>query len=185
MSAETTLKLLFPLELEGDQAADLQHDARQLDAAKTRGETLLTELFADTTDSLLTDWERVLGLSVGIDTPLQLRREKVVRKLRERGGLSIPYFQLLGETLGYQIAIVEPVQFMAEWGAVGDELFEDTIISQWGVEVYNQPIYHFLAGESAAGERISWWDVQTALEELFIELKPAHTFVFFSYIEEE
>ncbi len=178
-----TLRLLFPVELGGEHDADLALDAKHLDTAQASADTLLAEVFPDTTDGLLTSWERVLGLTPGADDPLQFRREKVVRKIRERGGLSIPYFTALAQTLGYVVEIVEPLPFMAGWGAAGDELFDDTIIYLWGLGIYNQPIYEFRASESAAGEMLTWWDSQTYLEGLFRELKPAHTFVYFSYIE--
>lgn len=183
MSAETTLRLLFPVELEGDHLADLQHDARQLDTAKMRGEDLLSEMFADKTSGLLREWEATLGLTPGVDDPLQLRRNMLVIKLRERGGLSISYFTMLAESLGYVIEIVEPVPFMAGWAAAGDELFSTDVIYQWGVKIFNQPVYNFRAGASAAGERLTWWNSQSLLEDLFIELKPAHTYVYFSYID--
>lgn len=178
-----TLRLLFPIELGGEHAADLALDAKHLDTAQASADTLLSEIFPDATALLLTDWERVLGLTPAAEEPLQLRREKVVRKIRERGGLSIPYFTAMAEALGYVVKVVEPLPFMAGWGAAGDELFDDTIIYQWGLEIYNQPIYEFRAGESAVGEMLTWWDSQVYLEELFRELKPAHTFVYFSYIE--
>lgn len=183
MSAETTLRLLFPIELEGDHLADLQHDALHLDTAKKRGEDLLGEMFADKTTGLLRDWETALGLTPGTDDPLQLRRNMLVRKLRERGGLSIPYFMMLAEALGYEIEIIEPVPFMAGWAAAGGELFSADVIYQWGVKIFNQPVYKFRVGESTAGERLAWWNSQSLLEDLFTELKPAHTYVYFSYID--
>ncbi len=177
-----TLRLLFPVELGGDHDADLAMDAKHLDIAQASAENMLAEMFPNTTSQLLVDWERVLAISPGADDPLQYRRDKVVRKIRELGGLSISYFARLAESLGYVVKIVEPVPFMAGWGAAGDELFGDSVVYQWGLEIYNQPIYEFLADGSAAGEMLSWWDSQTLLEELFRELKPAHTFVYFSYI---
>lgn len=181
-STKDTLRLLFPVELGGDHAADLALDAKHLDKAQTSAEVLLVEMFPDQAAVTLVDWERVLDIHPGADDPLQYRRDKVVRKIREKGGLSIPYFARLAESLGYVFKIVEPVPFMAGWGVAGDELFDDLIVYQWGLEIYNQPIYEFRANGSAAGEMLSWWDSQTLIEELFRELKPAHTFVYFSYI---
>lgn len=181
MSAETTLRLLLPFELGGDHAADLQVDARHLDTAQASGESLLIEMFPDQAARLLADWERVLGLKPGAEDPLQLRRDQVIRKIRERGGLSRAYFIGLAQSLGYQIEIVEPVPFMAGWGRAGDELFGQSICYQWAVRILNQPVYHFRAGVSAAGERLTWWAAQTMLEEVIQELKPAHTFVYFLY----
>ena len=85
--------------------------------------------------------------------------------------------------MGYDIDIVEPMPSMAGWLAAGDELFGEEIVHQWGVKIKNQPVYYFRAGESAAGEPLLWWESQSVLEELFISLKPAHTYVYFIYGE--
>jgi len=171
----------MPIELGGDHDADLDLDAKHLDIAQASAETLLREIFPDTAVALLADWELELGLIPGADEPLQSRRDQVVRKIRERGGLSIPYFKGLARALGYEIEIVEPVPFMAGWGRAGDKLYGTSICYQWGVRILNQPIYRFRAGVSVAGERLTWWHQQTVLEDIFRDLKPAHTFVYFIY----
>lgn len=182
VKALDTLRLLFPVELGGDHDADLTLDARGLDTAQANAEILLAEMFPDQAAVLLVDWERVVGITPGMDEPLQLRREAIVRKIRDRGGLSVAYFASLAASMGYVVNIAEPLPFMAGWGAAGDELFSDVVVYQWGLEIHNQPIYEFRAGESTAGEMLSWWNQQAWLEEVFRELKPAHTFVYFSYI---
>ncbi|MDR3631549.1 MAG: DUF2313 domain-containing protein [Desulfocapsaceae bacterium] len=181
-SNKDALSLLFPLELTGDHEADLQIDADSLDRAQASAEVLLAEVFADQAAVLLTDWERVVGIMPGPDDPLQFRRDQVVRKIRDRGGLSVSYFLSLAQALGYEVQIIEPVPFMAGWGGAGDTIYSSTIDSQWGVEIANQPVYNFRAGESAAGEPLTWWNSQTFLEDLFQELKPAHTYVYFVYL---
>lgn len=183
MSVNDALRMLFPIELGGDHEADLRHDSVALDAAQAQAATLLIEMHGDSAATLLLDWERVFGVLPEIDDPLQLRREKVVQAIKRRGGLSIPYFLALAEAMGYEISIVEPVPFMAGWGEAGQELFGEEIVHQWGVSIANQPLYYFRAGESAAGERLLWWDDQPALEELFRILKPAHTYAYFIYGE--
>lgn len=181
MSAETTLRQLFPIELGGDHSADLAIDGAHLDAAQRSGETLLAEIFPDQTSRLLADWERVLGIVPGADYPLQFRRELVVRKIRERGGLSRSYFIGLAAALGYTIEIIEPIPFMVGWGRIGDRMDGADVCYQWGVRILGQPVYRFRVGESAVGERLLWWRSQTLLEDIIRELKPAHTFVYFIY----
>lgn len=176
------LQLLFPIELGGDHDADLEVDARSLDTAQSSSEQLLIEMFPDQTSALLADWERVLNITPGPDDPVQLRRDRIVRMLRAKGGLSRSYFIGLAQTLGYEIEIEEPVPFMAGWGTAGDDIFASAVISQWGVIIKNQPIYAFLAGESVAGESLCWWNPQAFLEDLIKELKPAHTTVYFIYV---
>jgi uncharacterized protein YmfQ (DUF2313 family) len=176
------LALLFPVELGGDHGADLDIDGASLDAAQASAEVLLAEMFPDQTSDLLTDWERVVGNVPGPNDPLQDRRDRVVMKLRQLGGLSVGYFLGLAQTLGYTVSIVEPVPLMAGWGAAGDTLYAPEIDGQWGVEIMGKAIYHFRAGQSSSGESLTWWQPDTVLEDLFRELKPAHTFVYFSYL---
>ncbi|HDX4896202.1 TPA: DUF2313 domain-containing protein, partial [Enterobacter asburiae] len=58
--------------------------------------------------SLLSDWERVLDLTPAEDATYQQRQQRVLAKLAEVGGLSIPYFIQLASNLGYIITIDEP-----------------------------------------------------------------------------
>ncbi len=181
MSAETTLKQLFPLELGGEHEATLAVDGRSLDAARQSIDTLLREVFPDTTSGMLPDWERVLGLSPGADDPVIYRLEQVVRKMRERGGLSISYFIELAASIGYAISIEEPKPFMAGVGQAGQEVMDPLVIYEWGVAMPSRPVYSFTAGQSAAGDPLSWWDGDERLEQIFRDLKPAHTFCYFNY----
>jgi uncharacterized protein YmfQ (DUF2313 family) len=181
MSAETTLHQLFPIELGGDFGKTLAISARILDAAQASADSLLTDSFADAAVALLPDWERVLGLDVGPDDPIAYRRDQVVRKIRERGGLSRAYFIRLAAALGYAIEIVEPRPSMAGIMRAGDTIISDAVRWQWGVVMPDRPVYQFRAGSSCAGERLLWWDSEPILEAIFRELKPAHTFVYFIY----
>ena len=96
----------------------------------------------------------------------QQRRAQVVARKRSRGGLSKAFFLQLAATLGYTVTIDE---------AVDGDLYK------WRVNVTTVPAYQFRAGESAAGEALLDWEVQTALEGLFQELKPADTAIIFAY----
>ncbi|WP_310601214.1 putative phage tail protein [Desulfobulbus sp.] len=183
MSLKETLQYLMPIDLGGDHRGDLEHDARMLEAARQHGEISLTEMFPDGAAALLIDWERVYGLTPGADDPLQLRRDRVVRAVRQRGGLSIPYFRGLALAMGYSVEIEEPVPSMVGWLHAGDELMAPEVIWQWGVKISGTPLYPFRAGESTAGESLLWWTGKEELERLFVALKPAHTYVYFNYEE--
>lgn len=177
------LRLLFPLDLGGDHAGDQLVEGAALDAAQAAGDALVSEMFPYTATWSLPSWERVYAVVPASGEPLQSRRDKVVAKMREKGGLSIAYFTSLCEALGFQVEIEEPLPFMAGWAAAGDELFVPEIVHQWGVLILNQPIYQFRAGESGAGEALLWWSPQTHLENLINKLKEADTYVYFVYSE--
>jgi len=178
---ETVTRLLMPLELGGVFDDDVAIEAAHLDAAEANGDALLLEMFPDTASTLLPDWERVLGITPAADEPLQSRQDKALQKWREKGGLSIPYFTALAESLGYEVEIVEPLVSMADWLCADDELQDETCDGWWGLVIKNQQVYEFRADTSCADECLLWFDSQTFLEELFKRLKPAHNDVYFVY----
>lgn len=57
-------------------------------------------------DELLPDWERMLGLSPAADQSLEDRRDAVIAKIRNLGGMSAPYYQQLAIDFGYADATV-------------------------------------------------------------------------------
>lgn len=168
------LKLLFPLEMGGVFEEDIELEGRRLDDALASAGRLLDQIFPDTADALLPDWERVCGLTPGAEDSLQLRRSRVVAKLREQGSLRRSYYIEMAAQLGYTITITEL--------APGQEGYGDEGIFVWRVTVAGDtPVYYFRAGESAAGERLLWWPTLTAIEGLFEDVKPAHTLLIFAY----
>ena len=181
MTHEEALNLLFPVRLTGVHAKDTAREGAALDDVQISAERLLTEMFPDVAHSLLSDWERICALIPDADAPLQARRNAVLKKLREIGGLSRSYFIDLAASYGWIIAIDELLPFMAGWGRCGDPLYEEQVRWIWRVNISGQAAYSFRAGSSAAGERLSWWTPNIELETLLEELKPAHTVVIFNY----
>jgi len=173
------LKLLIPLRLDGHFDADLAVEGLALDLVATNSEQLLSELFPSGAYETLADWERIYGLAPGQDDPLQLRRNRIIQKMREQGRLDPAYFVGLAAALGYDIVIEELHSIMAGWGYAGDELGDDD--SDWCWRVWYSEAdngYYFRAGESETGECLSY-SYFTVLQNLFNDLKPADTFVEF------
>ena len=181
MSHKDAIRLLFPIELAGVFDADITVEGNILDEIQAQAAVLLEEMFADGATKLLTDWERIYGLTPAADATIQSRRDNVVRKIRERGGLSRKYFIALAAAMGYTITIEELQPFMAGWGRAGDPVYDEKVRFVWRVNVADQPLYYLRAGQSASGERLLWWPSVTVLENLFNDLKPAHTFIIFDY----
>jgi uncharacterized protein YmfQ (DUF2313 family) len=181
MNHNDALNLLFPIEIGGVFAADLLLEGKQLDEAQASAETLLREMYGDTAYDLLAAWERVCALMPEDDAPLQSRRDAVVKKLRELGGLSRAYFIALAASRGWTITIDEFQPFMAGINSAGDMLQEIEVIWIWRVNVSGYAVYSFRSGLSAAGERLTWWIANSELESMFNDLKPAHTAVIFNY----
>ncbi|WP_375591707.1 YmfQ family protein [Chitiniphilus eburneus] len=164
--------------------AELSVEGAALDAAQRRAAEVangVTPLFAR---DLLPEWERVCGVAPAAGAGYQQRVQAVVAKLAETGGLSRPYFIRLAAGLGYQISIDEPQPFRAGFNRAGDRLNVHDVIWVWRVTVLSGAgrAYRFRAGFSAAGERLTTFGEQV-IEAVFNDLKPAHTFCHFIYME--
>lgn len=158
------LQLLMPVKLGAEHAKDMAIEGQHLDAARTSIVDVLSNMFIDAAYALLPDWERVLGISPPVGATTAQRRTACLAKIRARGGLSRAYFIQLAADLGYAIEIYEE----ASW--------------HWRVHVLTAPdyLYYFRAGESGAGDRLLDFGTPE-LEEAITDLKPAHTYVYFSY----
>lgn len=164
--------------------AELDTEANCFDliqASADRARKGVTPYFAE---SLLPDWERVLDLTSNAKLSYQQRLELMLVKLAETGGLSIPYFVQLAKKLGYDITIDEPVAFQVGINRVGDRLMHPDVLWVWAVNIFSSKVQHyrFRVGSSATGERLSFW-ADSVIENVFNDLKPAHTFCYFTYQE--
>jgi len=173
MSHKNVLKQLLPIELNGVTDADLGIEGDALDDVQSRAEQLLREAYPQSCNELIDDWERICGLIPLAGDTLQMRQVRVIAKLRERRGLSIPYFTQLATDFGYTVNIEELT--------AGTDGYGDEGIFRWRVTFTNTPLYYFRAGQSRAGERLVDGPFATAMEGLFAELKPAHTQIIFAY----
>ncbi len=175
------LKLLFPAQIDGVFAQDLELDGTILDTAQQSAIDLLAELFPDGAADLLADWERVCGVAPVAGDPVQLRRDRIINKLRALGDIKAPFFVALAATMGFTITITHLNPFMAGWSRSGDPLYVADVWWVWQVSVTGTPIYNFRSGQSAAGEQLTWWPAANALEDLFNDLKPADVYLQFVY----
>lgn len=134
----------------------------------------------------LPDWERVCGLAVDAGASRQERVNAVLAKLRELGGLSIPYFKSLALRLGYVIDIAEFEPFLVDYSCLDhDRFYEEDVIWIWQVTITGGQIRAFpfyLDGSSVDERLLSFSDA--VIESYIQELKPAHTFVIFEYMEQ-
>lgn len=155
-------------------------DGQALDLVGQGAEQVLNDSDPRFATSLL-EWERVLGLSQ-TDKTYQQRVAKIVAQINAIGGLSIPYFLSISQSLGYVITITEPQPFMAGLSRCGDALAIEDVIYSWWVNVNggSQQVWLFRAGSSLAGEQLSSYS-DTVLETVINNLKPAHTWVGYKY----
>jgi uncharacterized protein YmfQ (DUF2313 family) len=163
-------------------AAELQADANALDAVLTNAQRALAAITPYGAGETLPDWERVLAIAPSSDATYQQRINAVITKIRQKGGLSIPYFIQLAASLGYTITIIEPQPFRVDASRIGDALYDEDVIYIWQVEVEGSATleYYFRVDQSAIGEPLMAFS-DPVLEQVFNDLKPAWTFVYFTY----
>ncbi|WP_274571547.1 YmfQ family protein [Neisseria leonii] len=156
-------------------------DARVLNNIADSATQVLNAMDPRTAGDALPDWERLLGLN-GSGQSYPQRRAAVLAKINATGGLSIPYFIRLAEAAGYRIRIEEPQPFRAGQNRAGDRIAPEDIIWTWRVHVQgsSQRIWLFRAGAGTAGGRLSEY-ADDVIESIFEDLKPAHTWVGFTY----
>ncbi|AOJ10609.1 YmfQ family protein [Burkholderia mayonis] len=186
--ADLLSRLLPPVSYDSREprlTAELAAEGKALDRALGDAETVVNGITPFFAHQLLPDWERVCGITPPDEATLQQRVSTVVAKLNETGGMSIPYFTSLAAALGYRIEIIEPDPFRVDESSVGDALWIEDIIYEWGVVVHGAPSLeiYFRVDESAVGEPLLTF-ADPVLEAVFEDLKPADTFVYFIYLEE-
>lgn len=165
-----------------DLSAQLVADGNALDAVQANADRLLGAVTPYGADETISDWERVVGISPAAGADQQQRIDAVIAKLRQVGGLSIPYFTQLAAGLGYTVTIDEPQYAQAGVSRAGDVLYDQDVIWVWQVQVQAAaPVtIQACAGTARAGDAITWFG-DPVFEQIFNELKPAWTFVYFSY----
>lgn len=182
------LRRLQPFPLGGDHETDLIVEGAALDAADAAITALGGEFFPNTTDALLTEWERVYEITPPAGASLESRRLALVGKYQEAGDIKRPYFVALAAAMGYTIYIDDYTESQAGWQTAGAELLEEPwIYLTAGVG---------LAGDTLASEdvRLPWlWEIvvlavpavlpSPSLEQVFADLHPPHYQLNFTYLE--
>lgn len=185
-NAKGLLSLLLPPVAYDTQqkalAAELSAEGNAFDATDESAKNALNGVAPFFAANLLTDWERVLNVTPNEDDSYQQRLDRVLIKLSETGGLSIPYFINMASRIGYIITIDELQPFRVGSSRCGDALYIPDIIFTWRVNAFGLeiPLYYFRTGTSRVGERLMTMG-DTVLETTFKELKPAHTLCYFLY----
>lgn len=190
MNYQSTLAHLYPpvaYNINGEQfLAQCEIDSRAFERLEQSALNVLDAIEPDTAKVMLSDWERVCGIKTEPTKSYASRVKKVIVQLNAIGGLSIPYFKRLAESIGYQITIKEFSPLKNDLPNVGDIPIQnsprDTLGFMWRVTVLNgdDNITRFRAGQSCAGERLTDFG-DRIIEEFFNDLKPAHTYCYFAY----
>lgn len=164
---------------------------------------LLREADPRQCDETLEDWERVLGLPdscTAADATVEERRQAVVQKYTEVGGISGNYYEFLINQLGYPAVVTKWREFQVGRSVVGDPLTNDfdmpftvgmTVghtlhdvgwLFYWNVKTDLAEDVHFEVGRSTVGERLRAYG-NHLVECKIRKLKPAHAGVTFNFNE--
>ncbi|MCK8813588.1 DUF2313 domain-containing protein [Haemophilus influenzae] len=167
--------------------AQCEVDGNAFDRLQLSAVDLLQIIEPSTSNTMLSDWERLCGIKTDYTNNYQARVKRVIAKLNAIGGLSIPYFKRIAESIGYRIEIKEFSPLANDLPTTGDlvqfrnEAY-DNLIFMWRVSVLNgdDNIVYFRAGSSFAGNHLVEFG-DPIIEEFFRDLKPAHTYCYFAY----
>ncbi|HHF0188600.1 DUF2313 domain-containing protein [Haemophilus influenzae] len=167
--------------------AQCEVDGHVFDQLQKSAVDLLQIIEPATSNSMLSDWERLCGIKTDYSNNYQARVKRVIAKLNAIGGLSIPYFKRIAESIGYRIEIKEFSPLANDLPTTGDlaqfrNEARDNLIFMWRVSVLNgdDNIVYFRAGSSFAGNHLVEFG-DPIIEEFFRDLKPAHTYCYFAY----
>ncbi|HHE9996008.1 DUF2313 domain-containing protein [Haemophilus influenzae] len=167
--------------------AQCEVDGNAFDRLQKSAVDLLQIIEPATSNTMLSDWERLCGIKTDYSNNYQARVKRVIAKLNAIGGLSIPYFKRIAESIGYRIEIKEFSPLANDLPTTGDLVQfrneeRDNLIFMWRVSVLNgdDNIVYFRAGSSFAGNHLVEFG-DPIIEEFFRDLKPAHTYCYFAY----
>lgn len=167
--------------------AQCEVDGNAFDRLQKSAVDLLQIIEPATSNTMLSDWERLCGIKTDYSNNYQARVKRVIAKLNAIGGVSIPYFKRIAESIGYRIEIKEFSPLANDLPTTGDlaqfrNEARDNLIFMWRVSVLNgdNNIVYFRAGSSFAGNHLVEFG-DPIIEEFFRDLKPAHTYCYFAY----
>lgn len=167
--------------------AQCEVDGNAFDRLQKSAVDLLQIIEPATSNTMLSDWECLCGIKTDYTNNYQARVKRVIAKLNAIGGLSIPYFKRIAESIGYRIEIKEFSPLANDLPTTGDlaqfrNEARDNLIFMWRVSVLNgdDNIVYFRAGSSFAGNHLVEFG-DPIIEEFFRDLKPAHTYCYFAY----
>lgn len=166
----------------------LESFAALLTVAQLRFESLLAEWDPRVASTMLTDWERFLGLPddcmAGVSLSLNERRVVAYQRLTELGGQSIPYFIDLAERFGEQNAqVYDGFKPMHCNGNCNERLYSEADRFTWYV-LFDHPVANLRQMNCNDDCNDALQMFTPSLAECPInERKPAHTTVLYAYME--
>jgi uncharacterized protein YmfQ (DUF2313 family) len=163
------LQQLTPLALGATHVTDMIVEGAHLDQAEDHAAELLEEMFPDSAEGLLDDWERLLGLPdpcTGRPVGLAARQAAAAAKWGEKRSLASPYLVSVAGLLGIAVTVTSYAARRYGQARMGGRYQA----RRWATSL----TVH--APGLAAEQRLY-------LECAISRLRPAHTYLHFDYEE--
>lgn len=174
---------IWPRDEDAVQAQALSGLAAPFATHAARAANLLIDGFPASTEELLPEWEKTLGLPdpcAGAAPTIQLRQAQVLARFTATGGQSVAYFTGLAATLGYTVTITQFAPMRFGQAAFGTPMYGVAWAFAWQVNAPSFSIKRFEFGIDAVGEPFAYWNNNVLQCELQ-HYSPAHTYLLFNY----
>lgn len=155
--------------------------AEELARVDARAGTLMDETDPRTCFETFLQWEAAFGLPdscVGAGQTDAQRRAALIARVTGLGGQTAAYYVAVAAALGYTVTITEFSPFDVE-DTVDDPLIGDEWAYAWQVNGPLNTVVEFTTDDGADEPLAQWSNVP--LECVLTRLKPAHTYILFSY----
>jgi uncharacterized protein YmfQ (DUF2313 family) len=174
----------WPRDSDTNLTALLRGLALAQSTAHLRQTALIPDAFPQSTEELLPDWERSLGLPdpcLGPTPLLSERRAQIIARLTNSGGQSVEFFIQYGETLINDAITITEFSPYHVGMPVGLPIYGVAWAFHWEVTIPAFPIHYFTVGVDTAGDPLADWQSQAIICE-FQRLKPGHTTLSFNLV---
>jgi uncharacterized protein YmfQ (DUF2313 family) len=174
----------FTRELVSNLSKVLSAIAAMLLAVQVRLEALLVEADPRRATSMLTDWERLLGLPdrcTPAGQQLVDRQRAAFQRLTEQGGQSRPYFIGLADLLGEPDVTITEFKRFTCMSSCNDALYSQNDRFVWRVNSPRPTLSARLFSCNSPCDAALQEYTPSVIECALLERKPAHTNVIFAY----
>lgn len=179
MGSKAVIEKLFALPMGGDFDALTTVLGDIFDEVDADIDNLLLEASATTADETLQQWLDDYGLAFDAGDSTAWKRQVLLAKLNELGGLSIPYYVNHAARFDEVVSIRDSLVF--KFGdRFGGKFYGAEHVHSFILALKDQHRFPFKFGDKFGAKFVSY-DKRNSMEEMFLRLKPAHTKIFFKY----
>ena len=179
MGNKAVIEKLFALPMGGDFDALTIVLGDIFDEVDAEIDSLLLEASPSTALDTFDQWLKDYSLAFDSADTIAWKRQVLLARMNELGGLSIPYYVDMAARYDEVVAIRDSIVF--KFGdKFGGTFYGAEHVHSFVLTLKEQHRFPFKFGDKFGGKFLSY-DKRNSMEELFQRLKPAHTKIFFKY----